>query len=347
MRAVVISRQGIPVHENIEVVNDWPEPDRNNLPAGHAIIRTEATALNHLDLWVGRGLPGVNLTYPRISGSDLCGKIETVAADVDQNWLGKRVILNGALHEHTQNQPDTRAVPDGITMIGEHLPGTHCEFISVPVAQLVEVGDDTDPIAAAAFGLSFLTAWKCLITRAQLHPSQIILITGIGGGVALSGLAIAKHLGCKTIITSRHQWKIDKAKELGADEGILDDGTTDWSRQVRKLTSKRGVDIALDSIGKKTHLYCIKSLARGGTYTTPGCTTGPDAVTDLARIFWNQLTIVGSTMGNMNEFHEVTALFRANKLTPVIDNVYPANQGNKAYQRLESSEHFGKVVIKW
>jgi len=347
MRAVIIQRQGTPVCENVKCVNDWPEPDRENLTAGQVIIRSKATALNHLDLWMGRGLPGMNLSFPRISGSDICGVVESIGADVNQSWLGKKVILNAAVEVETPNQPDSRAVPDALAMIGEHTMGTHCQLVSVPVKQLVEVGDEIDANEAAAFGLSFLTAWKCLITRAELRPAQIVLITGIGGGVAISGLAIAKHLGCRTIVTSRHQWKLDKAKELGADDVVLDDGSTDWSREVRQLTGKRGVDIALDSIGKKTHLYCIKSLARGGTYTTPGCTTGPDAVTDLARIFWNQLKIVGSTMGNMNEFHEVCALFRKGALQPVIDSVYPANEADQAYQRLESGEHFGKVVIDW
>ncbi|HHN78020.1 MAG TPA: hypothetical protein ENK11_05015 [Phycisphaerales bacterium] len=173
-----------------------------------------------------------------------------------------------------------------------------------------------------------------------------MLITGIGGGVALAALAIAKHLGCHVCVTSRHQWKIDRAMGLGADHGVLDEGK-DWSRDVRTWSGKRGVDLAVDSAGKATHLWCIKSLAPGGAYVTPGCTSGPDATTDLARIFWNQLRILGSTMGSPDEFREVTSLLRSGMLSPVIDSVYDAENGREAYAKLESGEQFGKVVIRW
>jgi len=173
-----------------------------------------------------------------------------------------------------------------------------------------------------------------------------VLITGIGGGVATAGLAIARHFGCQVIVTSRHQWKLDRAADLGADAGVLDTGE-DWSRSVRGLTGKRGVDIVLDSVGQAVHLSCIKSLARGGTLTTPGCTTGPAPTTDLARIFWNQLRLVGSTMGDMNEFAQVAALFRTSHLRPVVDQTFAAKDASKAYERLEAGEQFGKIVLKW
>ena len=185
-----------------------------------------------------------------------------------------------------------------------------------------------------------------MITRAELRAGQSILITGIGGGVALAGLAIGRHFGCPVYVTSRSNTKIAKAVELGAVAGIVDTGE-DWSRELRQLTGKRGVDLCLDSVGKATHLFCIKSLARGGTHVTPGCTTGSDATTDLARIFWNQLRIIGSTMGDMAEFAAVTALFRAGCLKPVVDSVHQPENAADAYARLESGEQFGKVVIDW
>ncbi len=305
MHAIVITQQGTPVYPNVRFVDDWPVPSP---PRAHEVtIRTEATALNHLDLWVGRGVPGQSLDYPRISGSDICGIVETVGDCVDGAWLGKRVILTGAIPIPAPILPGRSPAPDALAIVGEHSNGVHAARFNAPVGQILDIGADLDPQTGAAFGLGFLTAWGCLITKAGLSQGQIVLLTGIGGGVALAGLALAKHFGCEVILTSRHEHKLKRAKELGADATILDQGE-DWSREVRNQTGKRGVDIALDSIGKATHLMALKSLARGGTYVTPGCTTGPDAVTDLARIFWNQLRIVGSTMGDMADFRAGRAL---------------------------------------
>jgi NADPH:quinone reductase-like Zn-dependent oxidoreductase len=175
---------------------------------------------------------------------------------------------------------------------------------------------------------------------------MVVLITGIGGGVALAALAIARHFGCETIVTSRHQWKLDRAKSLGADLCVLDQGQ-DWSKDVRGWTGKRGVDMAVDSTGKATHLNCIKSLARGGAYVTPGNTSGPDATTDLARIFWNQLRVLGSTMGSNEEFREVVSLFRAGKVSLPVDQAFAAEEGAKAFAKLEAADQFGKIVIRW
>jgi NADPH:quinone reductase-like Zn-dependent oxidoreductase len=232
-------------------------------------------------------------------------------------------------------------------LIGEHHNGAHAEMFACPADNLAAIADDADPIEAAAFGLCALTAYSMMVTKANLRPGQSVLITGIGGGVATSALAIAKHLGCPVAVTSRHQWKLDRARELGADLALLDDGSGSWSKQVRAWTDKRGVDLAVDSVGKATHLGCIKSLARGGAYVTPGCTSGPDATTDLARLFWNQLRLLGSTMGSNDEFAEVASLYRAGKLAPVVDRVFKPDECRDAYARLESQEQFGKIVIDW
>jgi NADPH:quinone reductase-like Zn-dependent oxidoreductase len=185
-----------------------------------------------------------------------------------------------------------------------------------------------------------------MIHRSGLRAGQSVLITGIGGGVALAALNIAKYLGCEIIVTSRSQAKLDRAKALGAHGVVLDTGA-DWSRDVRKLTGKRGVDLCVDSIGKAVHGSCIKSLARGGTFATCGCTTGSDGVTDLTRIFWNQLRLVGSTMGSMEEFRECVALFLAGQIKPVIDSVHKPSEAQAAYGRLEAGEQFGKIVVDW
>lgn len=356
MKAIVIHRAGKPVSPNVSFVRDWtpplPDPQTSSLPAqNEASVRVMASALNHLDLWVGMGVPGLDLTYPRVSGSDACGVVESVGPGVAPAWIGKKVIVNAARPTPISRLPgdpsDASLAPD-YNLIGEHAHGTHREVFNIPVANIAVIPDDRDPIEAAAFGLTFLTAYSMMVGKAGLRPGQRVLVTGIGGGVALAALTIARWMGCPVAVTSRHQWKLDRAKELGAGLLVLDQGQ-DWSRDIRTWAGKArgGVEVAVDSSGKATHLKCIKSLARGGSYVTPGCTSGPDAVTDLARIFWNQLRIIGSTMGTCDEFAEVAALYRAGTLKPVVDRVFKAEQGTEAYARLESEEQFGKVVVDW
>lgn len=346
MHALVVTRQGKPVAPNIQYRTDWP--DIPAPAAGWANVRTLCSAFNHMDLWVGRGVPGLDLAYPRVSGCDACGIVEAVGDGVDRAWVGQRVIVNAATIVPERARPTD---PPGSTLapqyelIGEHHNGMHAQRFAIPASNMAAVGD-ANPVQAAAFGLCALTAYSMMVTKGRLRPGQSVLITGIGGGVATSALSIARHLGCPVAVTSRHQWKLDKAKELGASLCVLDTGQ-DWSRDVRAWSGKRGVDMAVDSAGKATHLNCIKSLARGGCYVTPGCTSGPDATTDLARIFWNQLRLLGSTMGDNNEFREVVSLFNAGSLRPAVDQVYDARDGVKAYERLESGEQFGKIVLRW
>ncbi|MEQ9617316.1 MAG: zinc-binding dehydrogenase [Phycisphaerales bacterium] len=347
MKAITICEQGTTVWKNIRFLSDWgalpPSP-----PPGEARIRTEASALNHMDIWVGMGIPGVDLTYPRVSGCDGCGVVEAVGEGVDESWVGQRVIFNAAVRQQDRvlpgDPPGSSLAPE-YELIGEHHHGAHRELFDVPAANLAPIGD-APAAEAAAFGLVSLTAYSMMVTKGNLRPGQSVLITGIGGGVATSALAIAKWMACPVVVTSRHRWKLDRATELGADEVILDEGQ-DWSKQVRAWTNKRGVDMAVDSVGKPTHMNCIKSLARGGAFVTPGNTGGPRVETDQARIFWNQLRILGSTMGSNVEFREVAALFRAGHLSPVVDKVFKAKDGAEAWKRLEDAEQFGKIVIDW
>ncbi|MEY3231595.1 MAG: hypothetical protein RL689_1684 [Planctomycetota bacterium] len=347
MRAIVTTRQGAPVAGNVEFRTDWPEPPAP--AAGEAQIRTLATALNHMDLWVGMGIPGVPLTYPRVSGCDACGVIEAVGPGVDPSWKGRRVIVNAAVAIPTPSRPDdppASTLAPQYELIGEHHHGMLTERFNAPVENLAPVGDACDPASAAAFGLCSLTAYSMMMSKGRLRPGQSVLITGIGGGVASAALTLAKHMACPVAVTSRHQWKLDRAKALGADLCVLDQGH-DWSKEVRGWTGKRGVDMAVDSTGKATHLNCIKSLARGGAYVTPGNTSGPDATTDLARIFWNQLRVLGSTMGSNEEFREVVSLFRAGKVSLPVDQTFAAEEGARAFAKLEAADQFGKIVIRW
>ncbi|MFO0832053.1 MAG: zinc-binding dehydrogenase [Phycisphaerales bacterium] len=345
MRAVVLLRQGTPVTPNIAFRTDWP--DLPPPPPGQLQIRALASAFNHMDLWVGRGLPGIT-GYPRITGCDACGTVTAVSDGVPTTWLGKQVIVNAAVRvpeRASPGDPPGSTLAPNYELLGEHHDGFFREQFHAPAANCAVV-DGCDPAEAAAFGLCALTAYSMIVTKGRLHPGQSVLVTGIGGGVATMSLAIATMLGCPTAVTSRHQWKLDRARQLGASLCILDAGQ-DWSRDVRAWTDKRGVDMAVDSTGKATHLLCLKSLARGGAYVTPGATTGGDATTDLTRIFWNQLRLLGSTMGSNEEFREVAALFRSGKLRPAIDRVYPAERCTDAYARLEAGEQFGKIVLTW
>ena len=342
MKAIVITKRGTPVAPNVAFVTDREKP---SAAAGEVLVKTEASALNSLDLWVGRGLPGIETVYPFASGSDGCGRVVEVGEGVDPAWIGRRILLNAAVVQRELAHPDRRPSGEDISMIGEHTPGTMAEFFVAPATNVLDISD-ADPVRAAAFGLTHLTAWRMLMTRAQLQPGMSVLVTGIGGGVALALLNIAQHFGCEVIVTSRHQSKLDSALALGAVHGILDDGT-DWSRSVRAATKKRGVDVVADSIGKGVHLSCIKSLVRGGVFVTCGATTGGDATTDLTRVFWNQLTIVGATMGDMVEFRAVASLFRSGSLVPVIDSTHEPRDAKKAFERLEASDQFGKIVIDW
>lgn len=347
MKAIVVEQKGSPVAGNIRLKADWP--DLGSPGPGWATVRTLASAFNQMDLWVGRGVPGLDLAYPRVSGCDACGVVEAVGEGVDPAWTGKRVIVNAAVRlpeRVSPGDPSNSTLAPNYELVGEHHNGMHAEKFLIPAANMAVVGDQADPIEGAAFGLCSLTAYSMMVVKGQLRAGQTVLITGIGGGVATSALAIAKHYACPVAVTSRHQWKLGWAGAMGADLCVLDTGQ-DWSKEVRAWTAKRGVDMAVDSSGKATHLASVKSLARGGAYVTPGCTSGPDATTDLARLFWNQLRFVGSTMGSNDEFREVAALFKAGLLKPTVDQVFKPEEAVKAYQRLEAGEQFGKIVIDW
>ncbi len=347
MKAVIVTGQGSPVADNIRFVSDWP--DLREPGTGEVRIRTLCSAFNQMDLWVGRGVPGLKLEYPRVSGCDACGVVERAGPGVDPAWVGRRVIVNAAVEQPLRQHPDD---PPGSTLapqyelIGEHHNGMHAEAFLAPAANLADVGD-ADPAKAAAFGLVTLTAYSGMITKAGLRPGQTVLITGIGGGVATAAAYIARWLGCRIAVTSRHTAKLERARTLFGAECLIHDQGQDWSKEVRAWTSKRGVDLAFDSSGKATHLNCIKSLARGGAYVTPGATSGPDATTDLARLFWNQLRLYGTTMGSSDEFREIARLLRAGALDAVVDSVTPAEEAVAAYRRLEASEQFGKLVLRW
>ncbi len=342
MRSLVITEKGSTVSPHVRLIDGVPMPEPGR---GELRVRTEASALNHLDLWVGRGLPGIDTTYPFASGSDGCGLVDAVGEGVSPLWIGKRVLLNAAVLADQHDRPGAQPAGEDITMIGEHVEGANREYFTAPAKNVLDIGDG-DPIEAVAIGLTHLTAWRMLTTRAAARPGDWVLVTGIGGGVALAARSLARHLGCKVIVTSRSPDKLERARQLGVDATVLDDGS-DWSRAVRTITGRRGVDVVIDSIGSAGHISCLKTMARGGRLVTCGCTTGGSPQTDLTRIFWNQLSILGSTMGSMEEMAEVVSLWRTGQVSPVVDTVALPSEGSDAFKRLESGNQFGKVVIDW
>lgn len=348
MRAITIRQQvrSGPVAAHVEFVDIWPDPGAPG--PGQLRVRTEASALNHMDLWVARGIPGVDIVYPFVGGVDGCGRVEAVGAGVSEEWIGRRVVHNAAVRQQRPPLPGqgTRAseAPE-YRLIGEHEPGTHREAYLVPVDNAVDMGD-ADPVLACAFGLTALTAYSMMFTKGALKPGQSVLITGIGGGVATAALALARWSACPVIVTSRHRAKLDAALALGAQHAVLATGE-DWSREVRALTGKRGVDMVVDTIGGAHLTWSLRALARGGAYVTAGATSGPRAEAEVTRVFWNQLRVLGSTMGTNDEFREVMALFRAGLAGPVVDRVFTPGQAAEAWQRLEAAEQMGKLVVRW
>ena len=341
MKAAFITGHGGP--ERVEF-GDLPEPAAG---PGQLCIRVKAGALNHLDIFVRNGIPGIPLPFPHVLGSDGAGVVESVGPGVTRVKPGDEVVLNPGINcgECEFCLAGEHSLCVGFRLLGEHVAGTFAERVIAPAANAYPKPAELSWEEAAAFPLTFLTAWRMLVTKGRVKPGETLLIVGIGGGVAVAALQIAKLLGLTVFVTSGSPEKLERAKTLGADAGI-DHARSDFAREVRKLTGKRGVDIVLDSVGKATWKQSIAAAARGGRLLTCGATTGSDPQTDLGRIFWNQLTVYGSTMGTHGEFAGMLKIFRDGKLKPVVDAVFPLDEAREAVRRLEEKRQFGKIVLR-
>jgi NADPH:quinone reductase-like Zn-dependent oxidoreductase len=310
-------------------------------------VRILAAALNHLDLFVVGGLPNVRIVPPWIIGSDAMGTIDAVGAAVSGLGVGDRVLINPGLSDRTCEYCLAGEQPlcPRFGVLGEHVPGTLTEQIVLPAANVRRVALDADPVEGAAFTLSTLTAWRMLVSRARLTAGEHVLIWGIGGGVALACLQIAKLLGAYVTVTSGSDAKLDRATALGADATLNHRGA-DVGKEMRARTQKRGVDVVVDSVGEATWGQSLGALGRRGRLVTCGGTSGPMVTTDVRRLFWNQWSILGSTMGNDAELDAVVEHFRAGRLRPTIDSVYALDDARGAFERLASGEQFGKLVIR-
>lgn len=341
MRALTITGHG--GLEQLQVRDDLPEPELRS--STDVRLRMRAAALNHIDLFVLAGLPGARLVPPWIVGSDGCGIVESVGSAVRTVAVGDLVVLNPGLSDRTCGYCKAGEQPLCLQyrILGENLPGTAVELLVIPEVNVRRAPAGVDPSILAAFPLATLTAWRMVHTRAHVQPGERVLIWGIGGGVAIAALQICKQIGAEVWVTSRSAEKLKRAKALGADHVL--ESTPEVGAIVRRETAKAGVDVVIDDVGRATWQQSLQALGRRGRLVTCGATSGPIVETDVRRLFWNQWSIMGSTMGNDAEFDAIVGELRAGRLLPPVDSVWPLERGGEAYARLQSAEQFGKVVL--
>ncbi len=342
MRALTISAHG--GLDRIEVRDDVAAPEIRR--PNDVRVRVRAAALNRLDLFVVAGLPGVAITPPWILGADAYGIIESVGDAVESVVPGDQVVVNAGLSDRTCEYCIAGEQPlcPRFGLLGEHHPGTLAQFLVVPDTNVRTVPPTVSPAHAAAFTLAALTAWRMVVTRANVRAGENVLIWGIGGGVTLAALQICKQIGARVWAVSSSDEKLERAAALGADE-LLNRGGVDVGKFVREKTAKRGVDVVVDNVGKASWNSSLVALGRRGRLVTCGATSGPIVETDIRRLFWNQWSILGSTMGNDAEFDAVVAELRAGRLLPVVDSEFTLEQGRAAFERQANEARFGKVVV--
>ena len=342
MKAVLIHRHGTLDRVRIE---DVPKP---SIGRGEVLVETRAAALNHLDLFVVEGMPGIKQQMPHILGSDAAGMVRRLGADVEGLQVGDRVMLNPGIWctECEFCQAGEQSLCARYGLVGEHGPGVYSEYFAAPGRNLIRIPDGITFEEAAAFSLVNLTAWRMVCTRGRLRPGEDVFIHGIGGGVATAALSIAKLSGANVWVSSSSPEKLERARRLGADV-CFDYTQCDVSREVYRRTNRRGVDLVVEGPGASTWLQSLKMVRKGGRIVTCGATTGPNPATEIRLIFWKQIDILGSTMGNHKEFGEIVRLLGRRKLLPCIDRIFDFEDAPAALERLQSQRQFGKVVLRF
>jgi NADPH:quinone reductase-like Zn-dependent oxidoreductase len=340
VKAIVMEQHGDP---SVLRYVEYPEPV---IGANEVLVRVRACALNHLDLWVRRGLPGVSIPLPHIPGSDVAGEVAKIGAEVRSIKVGQKVVLApGVTCGHC---PACIAGNDNrcreFTNLGYKIDGGCAEYVRCPEVNCMPYPDNLDWVDAAAVPLVFLTAWHMLVNRAELQPGEEVLVLAAGSGVGIAAIQIAKFFGARVIATAGSEEKLEKAKRLGADE-VIHHGTMEIDKEVRRLTANRGVDVVVEHVGLATWEKSVKSLAIAGRLVTCGATTGYDAKLDLRFLFSRQLSILGSYMGTKGELRTVLKLVAQGRLKPVVDKVFPLQACAAAHGYLEAGKHFGKVVL--
>jgi NADPH:quinone reductase-like Zn-dependent oxidoreductase len=341
MKAIIFSEHGGP-----EVLRyaDLREPE---IGADEVLVRVRACALNHLDLWVRRGLPGITIPMPHILGSDIAGEVARVGEKVSGVRPGERVLLSPGIscgHCVYCLRGDDNLCRQ-YTLFGYKVDGGYAEYAASPAVNVIPMPANLSFEEAAAVPLVFLTAWHMLIMRARLKPDDTVLVLGAGSGVGSAAIQIAKIAGARVIATAGSEAKLQKARELGADDTFLH-MIEHWSREVKRLTDRRGVDVVVEHVGDATWQESLASLAVGGRLVTCGATTGYDGKIDLRYLFSRHISILGSYMGSKAELFSVLDLVKRGLVKPVIDTVMSLTKAREAHERLESREQFGKIVLQ-
>jgi NADPH:quinone reductase-like Zn-dependent oxidoreductase len=319
------------IHEDggpeVLVLEEVPDPVAG---PGEVLVRLRAASLNHLDVWVRKGLPSV--PKPRILGADGAGVVEALGEGVDGLELGQRVVLNPGL-EHG----------DRITVVGEHFDGTHAELIAIEARQVFPLDDALSFEEAAAFPLVYETAYRMLVTKAAVQEGEWVLIWGIGGGVATAAFEICRALGARTVVTSGSDEKLEQARAWGADVAV-NHADGDVVAAVKEATGK-GVHVVVETVGDATWARSLAAVRPAGRVTVCGATSGPNPPAQLHRFWWKQLTVLGSSMGTRADFLGVYDLVRSGRVRVHVDRVYPLSEVAAAHERLEAGEQLGKIVL--
>jgi zinc-binding alcohol dehydrogenase/oxidoreductase len=323
VKAVRIHEDGGP---DVLRYEDAPDPVAG---PGEVLIGLRAASLNHLDVWLRRGLPSA--PKPRILGADGAGVVVALGEGVDRFREGDEVVINPGLDE-------------GARIVGEHMDGTHAELIALPADYIYPLPDGLTFEQAAAFPLVFETAYRMLVTRGGLQEGEWVFVWGIGGGVATAAMQIAKALGARVIVTSSSDEKLGRARELGAD-ATVNHAEADVAAGVREATDGHGADIVVEHVGEATWKTSLQVAASGGRIAVCGATSGPNPPANLHRIWWKQLTVLGSTMGTQADFQAVYELVASGRAEPVVDRAFPLAEAAAAHEHLEAGRQLGKVVL--
>lgn len=342
MKAVYIDRHG--TLDEIKVGDlDVPKYESDEV-----LIKTHFAALNHLDIFVIKGWPGLRLKFPHILGADGAGIVNEIGADVTTVELGDHVLINPSIScgKCAMCLSGEQNYCSRFSIKGEHFSGTFAEYFSMPEVNLMKIPKGF-PMDKASTSLTFLTSWSMLVTKARIKYGDFVFIQGGSGGVSTCSIQIAKYFGATVITSTSTEAKVKKLKEIGADYVINYTEMPDYAGTVfKELTKRHGIDIVVDSVGSATFIRSQRMLRSGGKLVICGATTGPKAEIDLSSVFWKQLEILGSTMSNQQEFRDVMQLVLEGKLVPVIDKIFPLEQANEAEKYLESSNHVGKILLR-